>query len=63
MPTMSSGHFCHTLEKVCIEIVESGVMTKDLALCIHGRDLKENNYVSTEEFLDALDKGLRDKFA
>ncbi len=55
--------FCQTLEDVCIETVEGGVMTKDLALCIHGRDLNESHYVSTEEFLDALDKGLQAKFS
>src|SRR5215813_8021799 len=29
-------NFCHTLEKVCVATVESGKMTKDLAVCIHG---------------------------
>lgn len=28
--------FAQTLEKVCVETVESGTMTKDLAGCIHG---------------------------
>ena len=50
-------------EQVCVETVENGVMTKDLALCIHGRDLNETHYVTTEEFLDALDKGMQSKFA
>ena len=55
--------FCHTLESVCIETVESGTMTKDLALCIHGKDLNESHYVVTEDFLEALDKGLQSKMA
>ena len=55
--------FCQTLEDVCVETVESGVMTKDLALCIHGKDLNESHYVVTEEFLEALDKGLKAKMA
>ena len=55
--------FCHTLERVCIETVESGTMTKDLALCIHGKDLNESHYVVTEDFLEALDKGLQSKMA
>ena len=38
-------------------------MTKDLALCIHGKDLNESHYVVTEEFLEALDKGLKAKMA
>ncbi|MEC8610527.1 MAG: NADP-dependent isocitrate dehydrogenase [Bacteroidota bacterium] len=55
--------FCHKLESVCIETVESGTMTKDLALCIHGKDLNETHYVITEDFLEALDKGLQSKMA
>ena len=55
--------FCQTLEDVCIETVEDGTMTKDLALCIHGKDLNESHYVITEDFLDALDKGLQSKMA
>lgn len=55
--------FCQTLEDVCVETVEGGVMTKDLALCIHGKDLNESHYVVTEEFLEALDKGLKAKMA
>ena len=55
--------FCQTLEDVCVDTVESGVMTKDLALCIHGKDLNESHYVVTEEFLKALDNGLKAKMA
>lgn len=51
--------FCTTLEEVCIDTVESGKMTKDLALCIHGGDLKPEHYLTTEEFLDALDTELK----
>ncbi len=53
--------FCNILEKVCVETVESGIMTKDLALCIHGKDLHEGHYVNTETFLDSLDKNLKEK--
>lgn len=55
--------FCQTLENVCVDTVESGVMTKDLALCIHGKELNESHYVVTEDFLEALDKGLKAKMA
>jgi len=55
--------FCNTLEKVCVDTVESGTMTKDLALCMHGKELNESHYVTTEQFLDALDKGLQGKMA
>lgn len=54
--------FANTLEQVCIETVESGKMTKDLALIIHGKDLKEDHYLTTQEFLDAIDNGLKKKF-
>lgn len=54
--------FTDALEAVCIETVESGIMTKDLAVCIHGNDVKAGeHYVYTEEFLDALDKNLQQK--
>ena len=52
-------NFCDTLEKVCVDTVESGIMTKDLALCIYGKELDKSQYVTTEQFLDALDKGLQ----
>lgn len=54
-------NFANTLEEVCIETVESGKMTKDLALIIHGKDLKEEHYLTTQQFLDALDKNLQAK--
>ncbi len=55
--------FCDTLEKVCIDIVESGKMTKDLALCIHEKNLKEEHYLTTEQFLSALDEALAKKLS
>ena len=54
--------FCNHLETVCIETVEGGVMTKDLAVCIHGNKVTlGEHYVNTESFLDALDVNLRKK--
>jgi isocitrate dehydrogenase len=50
--------FCETLEAVCIDTVESGKMTKDLAVCIHGSDTRDEHYLTTEDFLDALDQEL-----
>jgi isocitrate dehydrogenase len=47
--------FAETLERVCIATVEAGQMTKDLALLI-GPDAP---WLTTEQFLDALDAGLR----
>ncbi len=51
--------FANKLEKVCIDTVESGLMTKDLALIIHGKKLTKADYLTTEEFLDALDRQLK----
>ena len=47
--------FADTLEQVCIQTVESGKMTKDLALLI-GKDAP---FLTTEDFLDALDQNLQ----
>lgn len=54
-------NFANSLEQVCIETVESGKMTKDLALIIHGKELKEEHYLTTEEFLAAIDENLQAK--
>ncbi|MDD4922560.1 MAG: isocitrate dehydrogenase (NADP(+)) [Bacteroidales bacterium] len=53
--------FCEKLEQVCIETVESGKMTKDLAILIHKNQLKRENYLSTEEFLKVLKENLEQK--
>ena len=52
--------FAEALESVCIETVESGKMTKDLAVCIHGNKVSHgDHYLYTEEFLDAIDENLK----
>ena len=51
--------FSQTLERVCIETVESGKMTKDLAACIHGEKVSADKYLNTEPFLDLIDQNLR----
>lgn len=55
--------FAEMLEQVCIETVESGRMTKDLALIIHEHDLKEEHYLTTEAFLSAIDENLKIKLS
>lgn len=55
-------NFAQALEKVCVETVESGKMTKDLAVCIHGNKVTHGqHYLYTEEFLNELDNALRKK--
>jgi isocitrate dehydrogenase len=46
--------FANKLEAVCIKTVESGKMTKDLAMCIHGEATKPEHYLTTEAFMNAL---------
>ncbi|MDB3892049.1 NADP-dependent isocitrate dehydrogenase [Alphaproteobacteria bacterium] len=53
--TPDVAEFANTVEKVCIQTVESGQMTKDLALLIS----RDQAYQSTDEFLDSLDKNLQ----
>lgn len=54
-------NFANTLEAVCIDTVEGGKMTKDLALLIHGKDMTEEHYLTTEGFLEALDAELQSR--
>ena len=49
--------FANTLEEVCIETVENGEMTKDLAILID----KDSKFLTTNQFLEALDKNLKKK--
>jgi len=49
--------FAGTLEKVCIETVESGSMTKDLAILIS----KSQKFLTTNQFLEAIDSNLKKK--
>ena len=53
------ANFSKTLEHVCVDLVEAGKMTKDLAVCIHGDKVTEEHYLTTEDFLDAIDAELR----
>ena len=53
--TPEVGAFSETLEKVCVQTVESGQMTKDLALLVS----KDQPFLTTDQFLDALDTNLQ----
>ncbi|MAD12233.1 MAG: isocitrate dehydrogenase (NADP(+)) [Flavobacteriaceae bacterium] len=56
-------NFCELLENVCIETVESGKMTKDLAILIHNENLTENDYLSTQKFLNEIKFNLDQKLS
>ncbi|HWM03521.1 MAG TPA: isocitrate/isopropylmalate family dehydrogenase, partial [Actinophytocola sp.] len=51
--------FADTLERVCVETVESGKMTKDLALLVG----KDQEFQTTEDFLATLDENLQKRMA
>jgi isocitrate dehydrogenase len=53
--TPAVSQFSETLERVCVETVESGKMTKDLALLVGG----DQGYLTTQEFLAAIDESLQ----
>jgi isocitrate dehydrogenase len=52
-------HFAETLEKVCVDTVEAGYMTKDLALLVG----PEQKWLTTEGFLDKVDENLKKAMA
>jgi isocitrate dehydrogenase len=51
--------FADTLEKVCVDVVESGKMTKDLATLIRA----DHPYLTTEAFMDEIDKELKNRLS
>ena len=51
--------FAVTLERVCVETVESGTMTKDLAILIGPQQI----WLTTNQFLEALDNNLQKAMA
>ena len=53
------ANFANTLEQVCVEAIEGGEMTKDLAILIS----KDQAWLTTEDFLAALDRRLQEKMA
>ena len=53
--------FCQKLEQVCIETVEGGEMTKDLAMLVYGENVTKEHYLNTQNFLAALKRNLDKK--
>ncbi|KAJ6500807.1 hypothetical protein C8R45DRAFT_81419 [Mycena sanguinolenta] len=54
--------FCQALEAACVEVIDQdGIMTKDLALAIHGRDMKREHWVITDVYMDAVKAKLQKK--
>ncbi|KAG6828717.1 hypothetical protein H0H92_006946 [Tricholoma furcatifolium] len=56
--------WCHDLESACIEVIDKdGIMTKDLALAIHGKNMKREHWVITNVYMDAVKAKLDEKLA
>lgn len=54
--------FCLLLEKACVDTVDAGNMTKDLAGCIHGiKNVKDGMYLYTMDFLQAIAEDVEKK--
>ena len=52
------------MEAACVDCVDSGKMTKDLAGCIHGLpNVKEGMYLHTEDFMEAVEEDMKKKFS
>jgi isocitrate dehydrogenase len=56
-------NFAKKLEETCVETIESGFMTKDLAICIKGNNVDRKDYLNTFEFLDKLQENLNTKMS
>lgn len=56
--------FCEDLEASCVEVIDKdGVMTKDLALAIHGKEMQREHWVVTDVYMDAVNDKLKSKLA
>ena len=54
--------FCKDLETSCVELIDQeGVMTKDLALAIHGKEMKREHWVVTDVYMDKVNDRLKQK--
>ena len=57
-------NFCNALEAACVDTVDNGMLTKDLAGCIHGlKNVKEGMFLHTEDFMEAVEEDMKKKFA
>ena len=56
--------FAQSLEQACVDTVDNGMMTKDLAGCVHGlKNVKDGMYLYTNDFLEAIRENLAKKMA
>lgn len=55
--------FCKSLEEVCVQTIENGSMTKDLAVAVYGTPAPEGSYLYTDDFLDIIAANLQKSLA
>lgn len=56
--------WCADMEAACVEVIDvDGIMTKDLALAIHGGEMKREHWVVTNVYMDAVNDKLKKKLA
>jgi len=56
--------WCHDLESACIEVIDKdGIMTKDLAIAIHGKNVKREHWVITDVYMDTVKAKLNEKLS
>jgi len=53
--------FCTALEEACVQAVEDGKMTKDLAICIKGSNMQRSDWLTTTDYLNAVKQRLDKK--
>ena len=57
------ANFSRALEEVCVESIEAGQMTKDLALLAYGPSFERSQYLETIEYMEVLGENLKAKMA
>ncbi|KAI0703864.1 isocitrate dehydrogenase NADP-dependent [Cerioporus squamosus] len=56
--------FCQELEAACVEVIDKdGIMTKDLALAIHGKEMTRDHWVVTDVYMDKVNEKLKQKLS
>lgn len=58
--TPELGEFARELEESCVEVIDrDGVMTKDLALAMKGKDMGRGDWVTTDEYMKKVNVSLK----
>ncbi|TXT05655.1 uncharacterized protein COLE_06975 [Cutaneotrichosporon oleaginosum] len=59
--TPELAQFATALEAACVDVINAGTMTKDLALSMKGKAMTDADWVTTDEYMDAVNKDLQEK--